>query len=257
MKFQELTSPKIAGLDRKRTVVIIPIAAVEQHGPHMPTGTDTILCTAMGEALEEKNREEILLLPTQWLGASSHHLRFGATVSAELETYIATLCETAVSLLEDGFQRILFLNGHGGNIDPMRVAIRELQPEYPNALLVAGCYWSVADDLINEHLEGDHKFVGHACEFETSLMLHVRPDLVDQGKIANAGELIPDSIGGFFVGRDMMQRTDEGFTGRPDLATEEKGEALFLGIVGELVDLIRTLQAQPLGITYDEFKGFT
>ena len=114
MKFQELTSPQIAGLDRNRTVVIIPIAAVEQHGPHMPTGTDNILCTAIAEALEEKTPEEILLLPTLWQGASAHHLRFGATVSAELETYIATLFETAVSLLEDGFQRIVFLNGHGG-----------------------------------------------------------------------------------------------------------------------------------------------
>ncbi len=257
MRYQELSSPQIAGLDRNRAVVIIPIAALEQHGPHMPTGTDNILCTAVAEAIEKKNREEMLLLPTLWQGASAHHLRFGATVSAELETYIATLCETAASLLEDGFQRILFLNGHGGNIDPMRVAIRELQPEYSNALLVAGCYWSIAEDLINEHLEGDHKFVGHACEFETSLMLHVRPELVDREKVSNAGELIPDSIDGFFVSRDMMQRTHEGFTGRPDLATKEKGDALFSGIVEKLTNLIKTLQAQPLGITYDEFKDLT
>ena len=253
MKFHELTARNLAAVDRGKTLAVIPIAAVEQHGPHMPTGTDTILCTAVAEALESRMPSQILLTPTIWLGASAHHLRFGATMSSALDTYIATLCDAGRSLLDDGYKRVLFLNGHGGNIDPMKVAVRELQPDYLDALLGAGCYWSVADAEREHILEGDHKFVGHACEFETSLMLHLRPELVDESKLADAGELVTDGIDGCYLGRDMFQRTKEGCTGRPDLATAEKGEQLFGVIVENLLSLAETLLRQPLGTQYGDF----
>ena len=252
MRFHELTSAKLAALNREQTLVVIPIAAVEQHGPHMPTGTDTILCTALAEALESRLADEVLLTPTVWLGASAHHLRIGSTLDTALDTYVATLCDVARSLLDDGYRRIVFLNGHGGNIDPMKVAVRELQPVYVDALLVGGCYWSVADAERKEILEGDQKFVGHACEFETSLMMHIRPELVDESRLADAGELVDDVIDGFYVSRDMTQRTREGFTGRPDLATAEKGGQLFEGIVNGLTDLATRLLQQPLGARYDD-----
>ena len=253
MKFHELTSVSLAEIDRDQTLVVIPIAAVEQHGPHMPTGTDTILCTAIAEALENRLAEKILLTPTIWLGASAHHLRLGSTLDSALDTYVATLCDVARSLLDDGYRRVAFLNGHGGNIDPMKMAVRVLQPSYPDALLAAGCYWSVAEAQREEILEGDHKFVGHACEFETSLMMHVRPELVDQSRLADAGELVDDALDGFYISRDMAQRTREGCTGRPDLATAEKGERLFDSIVDRLVVAAQKLLDQPLGTTYEDF----
>lgn len=253
MKFHELTSASLAAMERNQMLVVAPIAAVEQHGPHMPTGTDTILCGSVAEALEAKLDQQILLLPIYWLGASAHHLNFGATLDSKLDFYINTLCDIATSLLNDGFKRVLFLNGHGGNIDPMRVAVRKIQPDYPESLLAAGSYWDVADQLINETLTGDHKFVGHACEFETSMMFYLRPELVDESRIADAGELVPDQLHGVFLSRDMQQRTKQGFTGRPDLASAEKGKRLFDGIVEELVGLANKLLAQPLGTTYEQF----
>ena len=253
MKFHELTSARLASIDRDQTLVVIPIAAVEQHGPHMPTGTDFILCTAVAEALEKRLAERILLTPTVWLGASAHHLRLGSTLDTELDTYIATLCDIARSLLDDDYLRLLFVNGHGGNIDPMRVAVRVIQPNYPEALLAAGCYWSVADDFIRATLEGQHKYVGHACEFETSMMLHVRPELVIREKVADAGELVTDSLNGVFLSRDMCQRTRAGYTGRPDLASAVKGERLFGGIIDRLASLAEQLLSEPLGTEYGDF----
>ena len=255
MKFHEMTSAHLSDLDRDQTLVLVPIAAVEQHGPHLPTGTDTIICTAVAEALESRLSDQVLLTPTVWLGASRHHMRLGSTIDSDLETYIATLRNIAKSLLDDGYRRILFLNGHGGNIDPMRVALREVQPFDPEALLVAGCYWAVADELILETLEGEHQSVGHACEFETSLILHLEPDLVDHAMLADAGVLVPDQIDGMFVSRDMRQRTRQGCTGRPDLASAEKGKILFDGIIDRLVSTFEKLLKQPLGTEYDDFQN--
>nr|NKB42073.1 creatininase family protein [Ilumatobacter sp.] len=138
MKFHEATAPAIRSLDHDSTMIVLPLAAVEQHGPHMPTGTDTILCGAIAEEVEERSPDKVFLLPTLWLGASQHHLPWQATLTAELPTYETTLCEILEPLLKNGFRRVLLLNGHGGNIDPMRVALRRLQPEYPEVLLTAG-----------------------------------------------------------------------------------------------------------------------
>ena len=254
MKFHEMTAAQLADVDPNRALVVIPIAAVEQHGPHMPTGTDTILCTAVAEALEMRMPEGILLTPTLWLGASSHHLRLRATLDSCLDTYVATLCDIGQSLLEDKYVRLLFLNGHGGNIDPMKIAVRKLQPEYPECVLAAGCYWGNTEELISETLTGDHQFVGHACEFETSMMLHVRPDLVGPNR-ADAGELVPDQLDGVYLSRDMRQRTRDGYTGRPDLATAEKGKRLFNGIVDQLVTTAEKLLTLPLETEYQGFVG--
>ena len=246
MKFQEMNSPKLEAVDREQTVVVLPIAACEQHGPHMPTGTDTIICQAIAESVEQQNVHSVLLLPTIWLGASSHHLRFGATLTAELDTYISLLCETIEPLLRDGYRRLMLLNGHGGNIDPMRVALRRLQPQFPDVLLTAGSYWSIAVHEIAALLDGESKSVGHACEAETSLMMHLRPELVDISRVANAGGWLLDDENGLYVCRDMFQRTDAGATGRPDLASPEKGAALFSAIVLRVTAAVAMLLAEPL-----------
>ena len=253
MKFEEMTSNALSQVDREQTLVVIPIAAVEQHGPHMPTGTDHILCSTVAQELETRLPDQLLLTPTVWSGASAHHLRFGATLDTPLDTYQDVLYGLAQSLLEDNFQRILFLNGHGGNIDPMRIVARKLQLPYPDTLIAAGCYWDVLDLPQSGILEGDHQFVGHACEFETSLMLHIRPELVDTSKLSNAGKLIPDTLDGMFVSRDLYQRTKEGCTGRPDLATPEKGKQLFNLILENLTQTTQKLLQQPTDLNYQDF----
>ena len=248
MKFHELTAPQLAAVDRDQTVVLLPIAAVEQHGPHLPVGTDTIICGAVAEAVEAANPESVLLLPVNWLGASAHHLRFGGTMTAELDTYIATLCEMARQPLAQGHKRILFLNGHGGNVDPMRVALRELQLEFPETLLSGASYWAIAAEVIAEGLEGKDKAVGHACEFETSMIQHLRPELVVDDERHDASNWIKDGPEGLFVSLDMKQKTQDGMgcTGRPDLATPEKGAAFFRGIVERVGVAIEALLAEPI-----------
>src|SRR5437660_10456517 len=136
-----MTFPQLRAVSRDGTVVVAPIAACEQHSRHLPTFTDTLLVTAVAEGVEGRLPRQVLLLPTLWFGASSHHLRFGATLSAEVDTHIAMLCDLLVPLLDDGHQRVLLLNGHGGNIDTMQVALRRLQPRYHDRILSAASYW--------------------------------------------------------------------------------------------------------------------
>jgi len=129
MKFHEMTAPELRRVPRDRSVVVLPIAACEQHSDHLPTLTDTLLVTAVAEGVEEHLRGEVLLLPTLWLGASHHHLRFGGTLSVPVDIHVTLLAELLTPLLDDGYLRVLLLNGHGGNIDTMQTALRrDLNP---------------------------------------------------------------------------------------------------------------------------------
>src|SRR5262245_41880262 len=132
-----MTAPQLRQVPRDTTVILAPIAACEQHSDHLPTFTDTILVTSVAEGVEQRLPQQVLLLPTLWLGASSHHLRFGGTLSAEVDTHITMLCDLLEPLLQDGYRRLLVLNGHGGNIDTMQVALRRLQPRYRDRILGA------------------------------------------------------------------------------------------------------------------------
>lgn len=253
MKYHEMTSARIAEADRDQTLLILPIAAVEQHGPHLPTGTDTIICDAIANAVEARAPQSVMLLPALWLGASAHHLRFGATLDADLDIYIKLLREIARQPLLDGFSRLMLLNGHGGNIDPLRVALRQLQTDFPDALLTGAPYWSLAENDIAGAMDGADKSVGHACEFETSMIMHLRPELVDSDKIENQSGWLPDLVDGLFVCRDMKQRTKAGATGRPDLASPEKGAALFDAIVNRVVAVAEKMLTEPLATTHAKF----
>ena len=93
MKFHEMTAPELRKVPRDSTVIVAPIAACEQHSRHLPTFTDTILVTGVAEGVEQRLPKQVLLLPTLWLGASHHHLRFGGTLSAEVDTHVHILCD--------------------------------------------------------------------------------------------------------------------------------------------------------------------
>ncbi|QDU13900.1 Creatinine amidohydrolase [Gimesia maris] len=246
MKYAEMTAVELKKISREETLVILPIAAVEQHGPHMPTGTDDIICTAVAEKVEERLKEKIVLLPTLWLGASQHHLRWGATLTSRVENYETLLCEICESLLKAGFRRVMILNGHGGNIGPMQIALRRLQVDFPNCQLLAASYWSIAEEEIASVMQGDCKTVGHACEAETSLIMYLRPELVRSARVENFDDYAPDVVDGVYVCRDMFQRTSAGATGRPDLASAEKGDKMFSQIVKRVSDVIGHLTEEPL-----------
>jgi creatinine amidohydrolase len=246
MRFHEMTAPLLRQVPRDRVIVVGPIAACEQHSLHLPTFTDTILVTAVAEGVEQRLPEKVLLLPTLWLGASHHHLRFGGTLSADVDTHVDILCSILTPLLEDGYQRLLLLNGHGGNIDTMQVALRRLQPHWRERQLSAASYWDLAAKELAELAEAPRKTMGHACEFETSMIMALRPDLVRRDQIRNDPLPEEPALRGLYMAEDMKQRTDHGAAGYPESASAEKGKKLIAAAVGRVVEVVETLLRRPL-----------
>jgi creatinine amidohydrolase len=246
MRFHEMTFPELRDVPRDGTVVLAPIAACEQHSRHLPTFTDTILVTAVAEGVERRLPRQVLLLPTQWFGASAHHVRFGATLSAEVDTHIDMLCDLLTPLLEDGHRRILVLNGHGGNIDTMQVALRRLQPRWRERALAAASYWDLAAKELAELAEGPRKSMGHACEFETSMVLALRPELVRTSEIKNDPPPAEPVLRGLYVAEDMKQRTDHGCVGYPELASADKGRRFIDAAVARTAEVVQALLQRRL-----------
>ena len=241
MKFHEMTFPELRQTPRDGTLILAPIAAVEQHSRHLAVLTDTVLVTGVAEGVEQRLPDAVVLLPTLWLGASHHHLRFGATLSASVGVHIDLLCDLLTPLLDDGWRRVLLLNGHGGNIDTMQTALRRLQPAYRDRVLSAASYWDLAAAELAALAEGPRKAMGHACEFETSMMLALRPDLVRRDQIRDDPPRDDPALRGLYLAEDMKQRTDHGAVGYPELATAEKGRAFLTAAVDRTAEVVQAL----------------
>jgi creatinine amidohydrolase len=140
----------------------------------------------------------------------------------------------------------MLLNGHGGNIDTLRVALRRLQPRYLDRLLTGASYWELAEKELAALAEGGRKSMGHACEFETSLVMALRPELVRRGEIKDDPSADDPALRGLFLAEDMRQRTDHGAVGFPEKATPEKGKALLAAAIDRTAEVIRALLRRPL-----------
>jgi creatinine amidohydrolase len=246
MKLAELAWPEVEKLDRD-IVVVYPIAALEQHSRHLPFFTDSILCDGVASRLEAALPMEILLLPVQWLGASAHHLGMAGSLTAESDTYLKLVCEPLRCLLRHGFRRVFIINGHGGNIDVFHLALRQLALEFPESVLAGASYWDLAEKEIAGILQGARKNVGHACEFETSIMMHLRPDLVRTSEIAddkvnNSSE----TLKGVYIPLDFKRHTRQGGSGQATLGNAEKGKQLMDAIVPKAVEVIKALRARQI-----------
>lgn len=244
MNLTDLTSPEVKGLDREMPVVI-PVAALEQHGQHLPLFTDSMLLGEVIRRAGEKLADRVLFAPLLWLGNSHHHLDFSGTLSASPRTYLELLSDLAENFLHHGFRRMIFINGHGGNDVPGRQAIFELRQKHrkrSDLLLLFGTYWLLGSrpKEIDGSLQQDQ--MGHACEWETSMILRVRRDLVGQYK-----NLSPVEFGNAFEPAHRawvtQDRTSPGHIGYPNLASVEKGEKLFQIFTGDVVKLLERVLA--------------
>lgn len=223
----------------KESLAVLPIGATEQHGPHLPSGTDwfTVEAVAREAAVQAAAEVPVIVTPALPFGSSHHHFIFGATLSLSTETYYRVLCELIESLITDGFTRIFLVNGHGGNHELAQLAARDMALRHP-VHVAAGSYWTVAwRDLIAIDAHRGRRLPGHAGDFETSLMLSLRPDLVPSERPHRDGAFESDPTGfqpPYRAEQHGFWREIDGFTDSPDRATEEKGSLFRASVVAAL-----------------------
>ena len=239
MLLAELTWPVVKSLVPD-TPVVIPVAALEQHGRHMPVFTDSMLLGEIVRRTHEKFADRVLVAPVQWLGNSDHHMDFPGTLSARPRVYLDLLNGLIDDFVRHGFRRIVFVNGHGGNDVPGKQAVFEARQRYrerTDLLLLFATYWNLVADPATSHPGLEQTRMGHACEWETSMVLRLRPDLVVDHKSVE-----PVPFGNSFEpasrGWVMPDRSSAGHIGDPRIASAEKGEALFAAFDEGLTQLI-------------------
>lgn len=248
--WNRMRAAELVELAQRDAIVLLPVAATEQHGPHLPTGTDTFLCEEAcrrtAELVQAAGKPAVVA-PTLWMGLSEHHVAYGGTFTVGLATWHALLRELCQAILRAGFKRILIVNGHGGNVAALNALTVDLTRE-TGAPIATTTYAAFARKEVAGILE-DQEGVMHACEAETSMVMALRPELVAEDRLSDAvgpnasrDEALARPLHRWKSFRDM---TPSGVFGDARRANAEKGERLLAAFVSDLA--ARLVAGEPWG----------
>jgi len=246
-RFSDLTQPEIAEQFKKNPLVILPTGSVEQHGPHLPAGTDSFVANLISEELAA--RMDGLVLPGPYVGVTPMHMPFEGTVTFTPDTYIRIVTELCASTAVHGAKSLLIVNWHEGNIPSLAIAAEDLHRKHGMTVLtVQACY--VAADLFGEECNG----LTHGGEIEALAVLAYRPELVHLDRI----DYSSDHERGHLMDRlrrtrsyqpvltDIRDIAPTGWYGSPESATEARGVAMLEkisdSIAAEATELFEQLE---------------
>lgn len=225
MRWETHTGPELKALAAAGALPVLPVGSLEQHGPHLPVWTDSFIAHQIALRAADLAACQAVVLPPIWLGLSEHHLPFGGTLSADYAAFNAVLRSVVRSLRALGFTRLLVVNGHGGNIEPLAVSVREAAHEF--GMPVVSITWPQAAPAEIAKILDTQPQVMHACEAETSVWLALDPSQVKM-------ELAPDPLNTPAGGPPGYSRfysfwekaAPTGVRGDARAATAAKGEAI-------------------------------
>jgi creatinine amidohydrolase len=251
--YGKLTWKEVRDIDKDR-VVILNVSATEDHGPHMPLDTDTVLGMAVAEGVAAAAPDEVLVMPPIAYGFNEHHKDFPGVIWIQPETLIAFVTDVTRSLAHHGFRRILLLNSHGSNHPVLDLSARKTVIE-TGIICVSASYWNLCADRINEHRKSATGGIAHAGEFEAAMYMHLHPEHVHLEKSAAQNLHDPDSR--FFNldlarggGKAMLMRwwsavSPDGTMGDPTVADPETGALFLRAAIEETTALVREIRALP------------
>ena len=248
--WQEFWRHELETMQSKGPVVIVPVGSIEQHGPHCPTDVDISipfhLAVATAFAIEEF---PVIVAPPVWSGFTHYNLGHVGTINLRLETFLALVGDVCRSLKANGFERIILLTGHGGNVAPLRSLSVALAEEDVWALSFS--HWELIQNELKQWSETDKEVgIGHAGEWETSLQMHLRPALISRPHIVRNDWPRPDGFGPdfahFALWPERRREAPLGIMGDPVVASAEKGRRVFTLAVERLVGLSREYHDQPV-----------
>ena len=260
---------------KAKGVCVVPIGCIEKHGPHSPLGTDTIIATEVVKRAAEK--EPVVVFPTMFFGEKSGAGEFPGTVIFSVETRWHIFRETCNEIYRNGFKKILFVNGHGGNKDMLGLFIRSMIQENPNILIFStgtNGGWKkhdalaeiIADESLDYLTDSDraemqdfldkNKAVGHACLFETAKTYHYRPETICIDRIAaESGDSIHrfDELSkhGITSPHSWAANYPNSYTGANDYALNERiAKAIAQFFEGKLAETFRFLKNETISDEY-------
>lgn len=249
-RWENLTRDEIAALDKDKTIVMLPTSATEQHGPHLPVGTDAIILSTLIDRIIAQGDEafpkgNLIFAPQLPIGKSNEHMGFAGTITFSAQTYYALLHDIAKSIAASGFKKLVLFNSHGGNTDMLNLISRDLRIDLGLDVFVIDWWFTDfwADGLKGIQQSGKYG-VFHACELETSLMLEARPETVhmelavdEDPAEAFRGDKYVTVFGPVNAGWKTADVTKSGVIGAPTFATVEKGQKLFDYACEKLLDI--------------------
>ncbi|MDI9334421.1 MAG: creatininase family protein [Cytophagales bacterium] len=269
--WSDLTTKQFADLaaspDVARLVAVLPVAATEQHGPHLPLNVDSLLVDGVikaalphmgwGKAGEPAAADAVpaLFLPTQKISLSTEHLGFAGTLTLSPQTVMALWMEIGASVARTGIKKLVLLNSHGGNVGLMDVVARELRTAHNLIVYHTSWYNLPLGDAANLFSADEHRFGVHAGDIETSMMLALRPDLVDMTLAKNFHSTSQDRAKTYPVlgngksaklGWQMQDYNASGAAGNAAQATADKGRALLKSAGLQLAKLLAEVSDLPL-----------
>lgn len=250
--YEEMKWPEIREVAKEDRVVILPVATIEDHGLHLPVITDVLITATICRKAAERIPNEIVLMPPQYHGYSPHHMDFPGPITIMGPTFIAYMRDITKSLIHHGFKRILLVNGHGSNAPWLETVARLTIVDYPHVLCALLNWWDIPEvvDAVKAQRTSERGGTSHAGELETSLMLAIRPDLVDMSKAVKdisyqTTKYFPLSDFYYPSGSVEMMPfwstiSKTGTMGDPTVATREKGakwlDAATQGLIGIIYD---------------------
>ncbi|MFB9927056.1 creatininase family protein [Amycolatopsis halotolerans] len=240
--FAELRASQVEAARGPSSVAVLPVGAIEQHGPHLPLATDALVAEAVSKEVVATQGEDLdlWLLPTISYGRSVEHTWAAGTLSLSTATFAATLDDIGRSVAAAGIRRLALVNGHGGNVSEIQTALRDLRLAYGLLTFAVNVFLPEEHDPAWAASENGLGIHGGAAE--TSLVLHLRPDLVDLGSAqrripAQMADKVHARFGGSvsfgWLANDFGA---EGYLGDPTLASAEAGARGFKSLVGTLGD---------------------
>ncbi len=249
--------PELQELSEKGAIVIVPLGSTEQHGPHMPTGTDSQITTAICQEVARKVVKDIpiTVLPTFPVGDSKHHMDFCGSLTLQPQTFLNATYEICQSVIQHGFKKFIIVNGHGGNVPISNLLASQIGKNY-EVVAIACNYWDVAlssergKELKGIFEEGTRAVPSHAGEFETSMQMFLNAQLVNSTyKNLPLVKRKRETPEGTFLYIFWKRESKEGYFGDPSLASKEKGRKSFNLIVESLSRLFLEVASWKVKLT--------
>ena len=266
-RYEELTWPEMRDAIARQPVVLLPFGAVEDHGPHLPLNTDNVIVEAICLEVARRAPGEMLVMPPVSYGLDEHHMDVPGSVSVDVQTLLAYVSDVATSAARHGFNHLLVVNGHGSNAPVADLAARQVVLRTgivcgamsPNAAIDP----ALAEPALSQLRRSGPGGIAHAGEYETAMMLHLRPDLVQMDRaIREMGQLKLEYFNwdhpepNVLAWQDWWSRMSaSGVCGDPTVATAEFGRALFETTADNMIRFVREFRTLPLRSRRDLHAG--